>query len=52
MSFNGVVGRVLMTFFQQSYQSFKKKFLKICCSIHNPTLLGGFPLYWVEKPGI
>jgi len=29
MSFNGVVGRVLLTLFQQSYKGFKKKFLKI-----------------------
>jgi len=31
---------------------FKKKFLKICCNIHDPTLLDGFPFYWVEKPEI
>ena len=41
-----------MTLFQQSYKGFKKKFLKICCSIHGPILLDGFPLYWVEKPGL
>jgi len=52
MSFNGVTGRVLLTLFQQSYKGFKKKFLKIWCSIHDPTLLDGFPLYWVEKPGL
>ena len=52
MSFNGVAGRVLLPLFQQSYKGFKKKFLKICCSIHDPTLLDGFPLYWVEKPGV
>jgi len=50
LSFNGVVERVLMTLFQQSYKGFKKKFLKICCNIHDHTLLDGFPLYWVEKP--
>jgi len=49
MSFNGAAGRVLLTLFQQSYKGFKKKFLKICCSIHDPTLLDGFSLYWVEK---
>jgi len=52
MSFNGVVGRVLLTLFQQSYKGFKGKFFKICCSKHDPTLLDGFPLYWVEKPGL
>jgi len=52
MSFNGVAERNLLTLVQQSYKGFKKKFLKICCNIHDPTLLDGFPLYWVEKPGI
>jgi len=52
LSFNGVAGRVLLTLFQKSYKGFKKIFLKICCSIHGPTLLDGFPLYWVEKPGL
>lgn len=49
MSINGVVGRVLLTLFQQSYKGFKGKFFKICCNKHDPTLLDGFPLYWVEK---
>jgi len=52
MSFNGVVGRVLLTLFQQSYKGFKGNFFKICCSKHDPTLLDGFPLYWVEKTGL
>jgi len=52
LSFNGVARRVLLTLFQQSYKGFKKKFLKICCNIHDPTLLDDFPLYWVEKPGV
>jgi len=52
LSFNGVAGRVLLTLFQQSYKSFKKKFFKVSCSVHDPTLLDGFPLYWVEKPGL
>ena len=52
LSFNGVVGRVLLTLFQQSYKGFRKKFFKVCCSVHDPTLLDGFPLYWVEKPGL
>jgi len=50
LSFNNVARRVLLTLFQQSYKGFKKKFLKICCNIHDPTLLDGLPLYWVEKP--
>jgi len=52
MSFNGVVGRVLLSLFQQSYKGFKGKFFKIFCSKFNPTLLDEFPLYWVEKPGL
>jgi len=52
LSFNGVVGRVLLTLFQQSYKGFRKKFFKVCCSAHDPTLLDKFPLYWVEKPGL
>jgi len=44
LSFNGVEGRVLLTLFQQSYKGFKRKFLKICSSIHGPTLLDGFPM--------
>jgi len=50
LSFNGVAGRVLLTLFQQSYKGFRKKFFKVCCSVHDPTLLDGFPPYWVEKP--
>jgi len=52
LGFNGVTGKVLLTLFQQSYKGFRKKFFKICCSMHDPTLLDGFPLYWVEKPGL
>jgi len=52
MSFNGIAGRVLLTLFQQSYKGFKGKFFKICCNTHDPTLLDGFPLYWVEKTGL
>ena len=52
MSFNGVAGRVLLTLFQHSYKSFKGKFFKIRCSKSDPTLLDGFPLYWVKEPGL
>jgi len=49
VSFNGVVGSVLLTLLQQSYKGFKGKFFRVCCSAYDPTLLDGFPLYWVEK---
>jgi len=49
VSFNGVVGRALLTLFQQSYKGFKGKFFRVCCTAHDPTLLDGFPLYWVGK---
>jgi len=52
VSFNGVAGRVLLTLFQQSYKGFKGKFFKIRCSMSDPTLLDGFPLYWVKEPGL
>jgi len=44
-----VARRVILTLFQQSYKGFKGKFLKVCCNDHDPTLLDGFPLYWVGK---
>ena len=44
--FNGVVGRILLTLFQQSYKGFKGKFFKIRCSADDPNLLDEFPLYW------
>ena len=50
--FNGVVGRVLLTLFQQSYKGFKKHFFKVRCNRRDPTLLDGFPLYWAEKPNL
>jgi len=49
VSFNGVAGRVLFMLFQQPYKSFKGKFFRVCCTDHDHTLLGGFPLYWVSK---
>jgi len=48
VSFNGVVGRVLLTLFQQWYKGFKK-FFKVCSNQRDPSLLDGFPLYWTEK---
>jgi len=32
VSFNGVVGRLLLTLFQQSYKGFKGKFFKVYCN--------------------
>jgi len=52
VSFNGVVGRVLLILFQKSYKGFKGKFFKIRCSKFDPTLLVGFPLYRVKEPGL
>jgi len=50
VSFNRVVGRVLLTLFQQSYKGFKGKNFKIRCNENNPTLMDEFPLYWSEEP--
>jgi len=50
VSFNEVVGRVLLTLFQQSYKGFKGKFFKICCNDNDLNLLDGFPLYWTKEP--
>ena len=49
VSFSGVVGRVLLMLFQQSYKGFKRKFFRVCCTEHAPTLLDEFPLYWVRE---
>jgi len=52
VSFNSVVGRVLLTLFQQSYKGFKKNFFKVQSNWWDPALLDGFPLYWTEKPNL
>ena len=52
MSFFGVTGRILLTFFQNSYKGWKGKFVKVCCAKHDPTALDGFPLYSTEKPNL
>ena len=49
MSFNSIVGRVLLTLFQQSYKGWRGKFFRVCCSDYDRTALEGFPLYWVKK---
>jgi len=52
VSLNGVVGRVLLTLFQQSYKGFKRNFFKVRCSRKDPSILDEFPLYWTEKPNL
>jgi len=49
VSLNGVAGRSILSIFQQSYKDWKGKFVDVCCSDQDPTLLDGFPLYWVNK---
>jgi len=49
VSLNGVVGRSILSIFQQSYKDWKGKFIRVCCNAQDPTLLDGFPLYWVNK---
>jgi len=48
-SLNGVAGRSTLSIFQQSYKDWKGKFVRVCCNNQDPTLLDGFPLYWVNK---
>jgi len=50
VSFSGIAGRILLSFFQNSYKSWKGKFFRVCCAKHDPTALDGFPLYWTEHP--
>ena len=49
VSFSSIVGRVLLTLFQQSFKGWRGKFFRVCCSDYDQTALDGFPLYWVEK---
>ena len=49
VSLNGVAGRSILSIFQQSYKDWKGKFVRVCCNDQDPTLLDGFPLYWVNK---
>ena len=49
VSFNGFAGRSILSIFQQSYKDWKGKFVRVCCNDQDPTLLDGFPLYWVNK---
>jgi len=49
VSFSSIVGRIVLTLFQQSYKGWRGKFFRVCCSDYDLTALDGFPLYWVEK---
>jgi len=49
VSLSGIAGRSILSIFQQSYKDWKGKFVRVCCSDQEPTLLDGFPLYWVNK---
>ena len=50
VSFFGIVGRILLSLFQNSYKNWKGKFFRVCSAKHDPTALDGFPLYWMERP--
>jgi len=50
MSFSGVVGRIILTLFQNSFKGWKGKFFKVRATKFDPTALEGFPFYWSEKP--
>jgi len=47
---SGVKVRGILSLFQSSYKTFKGKFIKIQKSDCNPSLLEGFPLYWLSQP--
>jgi len=49
VSLSGVAGRSILSIFQQSYKDWKGKFVRVCCNDRDPSLLDGFPLYWVNK---
>ena len=49
VSLNGIAGRSILSIFQQSYKDWKGKFVKVCQNDQDPSLLDGFPLYWVNK---
>ena len=48
VSINDIVGRVLLTLFQQSYKGFKKHFFKVGSNRRYPALLDGFPLSFLS----
>jgi len=49
VSLNGFAGRSILSIFQQSYKDWKGKFVKVRQNEQDPSLLDGFPLYWVNK---
>ena len=49
ISLNEIAGRSILSIFQQSYKDWKGKFVKVCQNNQDPSLLDGFPLYWVRK---
>jgi len=49
VSLNGIAGRSILSIFQQPYKDWKGKFVKVCQNDQDPSLLDGFPLYWVNK---
>jgi len=49
VSLNGIAGRSIISIFQQFYKDWKGKFVRVCRHDRDPTLLDGFPLYWVNK---
>jgi len=49
VSLSRIAGRSILSIFQQSYKDWKGKFVRVCCNDQDPTLLDGFPLYWVDK---
>ena len=50
VSFSGIAGRILLSFFQNSYKGWKGKFFRVCCAKQDPTALDDFPLYCTEHP--
>ena len=49
ISLNRITGRSILSIFQQSYKDWKGKFIKVRPNEQDPSLLNGFPLYWVHK---
>jgi len=49
VSLNGIAGRSILSIFQQSYKDWKGKFVQVRQNNQDPSLLDGFPLYWVNK---
>jgi len=49
VSLNGIAGRSILSIFQQSYKDWKGKFVQVRQNDQDASLLGGFPLYWVNK---